>query len=708
VAFHPKTWPQKTKSLSSLLIILLFIAPIPAGAREEDPATADTPGAGSSTPVEPVDTPRTDAAEPPTDTVDPKDVGPADDEEPDGTDEPKPSGDIDEMVVLATGRDDFLKDLSISQTSFSAAEIKALRIQNIADLAEYTPNLEINTRSAASNPTLFIRGIGLKDYNANAAGAVAVYQDGVNINSPAIQLGQLFDTEQLTVLRGPQGTVNGRNATAGAIMVNSVLPDGTFNTSGSFTYGNYNNIQAEGAIGFPIWGDVLSGRVAFTTNFRDGTTKNNCADWDPETVDSPPLTEETIRAAWVANGSPTTRQDGLSGCNGANGCRFPNVNPDPDRRETDNGLPVAEGGRPLLPDGVCVTQDPGALFFGVPGMEGEPVWIPADPPLTTLEDFQGLQHWYNDVKDYATRGTLRFQPEVLDGMDWILSFHGGQNFSDSSHLQSLRTTYTHNGGDPFYTENVQEVSEVGSIEASDGMFEGIREVPGINTSGSTAENLVPGGRGGDDIDAGFYDRDGKELLDAWGGSLRGTVDTGPVILNSITGYEWYQRSIEDEGDAIPIAAFPAFYNDSAWQVSQELRASGEGELYSWVVGGFFLYESLDSSNLFPALQGRRIEQEFSQTLTSGAGYANGGYWLLDDVYFDGGLRYIFVQKEFTIASTIVTLTGTTANAIPADTEKRTWTGITGEAVLAWEPLGDWLYYRSIDNLIAHHHHHNER
>ena len=104
--------------------------------------------------------------------------------EPDET-VPERSENIEEMVVLASGRDDFLKDMSVSVKSFSAAEIKSLRIQNIADLADYTPNLEIHTRSAASNPTLFIRGIGLKDYNANAAGAVAVYQDGININAPA-------------------------------------------------------------------------------------------------------------------------------------------------------------------------------------------------------------------------------------------------------------------------------------------------------------------------------------------------------------------------------------------------------------------------------------------------------------------------------------------------------------------------------------------
>jgi iron complex outermembrane receptor protein len=203
---------------------------------------------------------------------------------------PEERRDMDEMTVLATGRDDFLKDVSVSSTTFNASEIESLRIQNIADLAGYTPNLEINTRSSASNPTLFIRGIGLKDYNANAASAVAIYQDGININSPAIQLGQLFDTEEITVLRGPQGSVNGRNATAGAIMINSVLPDGELDASASFTWGNYDNLQGEGALAFPLIEDLLSARMAFTANFRNGTTKNQCSNWDPESSGEPPQT----------------------------------------------------------------------------------------------------------------------------------------------------------------------------------------------------------------------------------------------------------------------------------------------------------------------------------------------------------------------------------------------------------------------------------
>src|SRR5262245_12736809 len=107
---------------------------------------------------------------------------------------PTAFGNIEVITVKGSHRDELLQDTSVSVTSFDTKELEDLRIQNIADLAEYTPNLDINTRSAASNPTLFIRGIGLKDYNANSAGDVAVYHDGLNINCPATPPAQLFDT----------------------------------------------------------------------------------------------------------------------------------------------------------------------------------------------------------------------------------------------------------------------------------------------------------------------------------------------------------------------------------------------------------------------------------------------------------------------------------------------------------------------------------
>ncbi len=188
-----KFWQRKFALLIAALLLV-----VPASA--QDPVDPDEDSASAET----------------DDPTDPTDVE-SDTEAADATDFGEPlMMDRDEMLfqgsdieeILITGeKQNSLQDAPTSSTSFTAGDLQALRIENIADLADYTPNLQINTAFAASNPTIFIRGIGLKDYNANAAGAVAVYQDGVNINSPAIQLGQLFDIDGIDVLRGPQGSV---------------------------------------------------------------------------------------------------------------------------------------------------------------------------------------------------------------------------------------------------------------------------------------------------------------------------------------------------------------------------------------------------------------------------------------------------------------------------------------------------------------------
>jgi hypothetical protein len=95
-------------------------------------------------------------------------------------------------------------EVPASVTQFDAGDLQELGAQNISDLAKVTPNVEIKT-SGSTSPTFFIRGVGLSDFSANAAGAVAIYRDDVAINAPAIQLTPIFDLENVEVLRGPQG-----------------------------------------------------------------------------------------------------------------------------------------------------------------------------------------------------------------------------------------------------------------------------------------------------------------------------------------------------------------------------------------------------------------------------------------------------------------------------------------------------------------------
>jgi iron complex outermembrane receptor protein len=618
-----------------------------------------------------------------------------------------PPSDIEVLVIKGTQHEDLLQDTSISGTSFDAKELDDLRIQDISDLADFTPNLDINTRSAASNPTLFIRGIGLKDYNANAAGAVAIYQDGININSPAIQLGQLFDVESIEVLRGPQGAGSGHNATAGAIRIKSVEPDGQLGATASFTYGNYNTLQGEGALSVPLVGEMLSARLAFTANFRDGITDNECAGWDPEAHGFRKVTQQTIQATYQAldpsservlvfrrdrDPRPNDRPENVYAyltqdealLRQTPGITLGRLASDPTRLVgiqdslfTDNRV-----------DNVCILDPPGSVVTSQGADLPEPFGTAGEflrRNVPALEDFQGLKTRINNVDDWAGRGILRFQP--LDGMTWLLNAHGGRNRSDSSHLQSI-------GADSLVTGGYVEAQEDGFSEASAAAatgLEGLREVNGLLTS-----QRLPGAKTGADPFSGWYNQDGTEFLDAWGTSLRGQWDLGPVVLTSLGGYEWYDRLVEDEGDASPASVFPADYSDSAWQVSEELRAEGEGERHRWNVGLFFLHEDLSAANVFPDTQQFRIEQEFSQKLLSLAPYVGGRYELTEELSLDAGVRYNYESKDFTLSSTTVATTSGASNPeIEEEQVKETWTGVTGDATLSYAP--DWDVLNLIQN-----------
>ena len=190
-------------------------------------------------------------------------------------------GGIEEIKVTSERAIGTPEDAPISTVGFDADVILKEGIKDIRDLSNFTPSLEIKSAFAASNPTIFIRGVGLDDFNANAASAVAIYQDGVYMQSPAGQLFQFFDVEGVEVLRGPQGALY-RNASAGAILVRSRKPTDEFETYATLTVGNYRHVELVSAISGPIVPDLVSGRISGTWGVRDGITKNRCSYLAPD------------------------------------------------------------------------------------------------------------------------------------------------------------------------------------------------------------------------------------------------------------------------------------------------------------------------------------------------------------------------------------------------------------------------------------------
>lgn len=199
---------------------------------------------------------------------------------------PPPPPGVEEIVIvgerssLEVGADEM-----VSITQFDAGALEAMGVDSIADLAPYTPNLEIRSVGATAT-TFFIRGVGLNDFTANAAGAVAIYNDDVQLNLPAFQNALLFDMASAEVLKGPQGTGSSRNASAGAIKSYSKKPSGEFESYWRADYGNLDALDVEGALELPLLDDLLAIRTAFRVRQRDGLFENRCGGLTQQEIDA--------------------------------------------------------------------------------------------------------------------------------------------------------------------------------------------------------------------------------------------------------------------------------------------------------------------------------------------------------------------------------------------------------------------------------------
>src|SRR5258708_3965657 len=138
-------------------------------------------------------------------------------------------GAIETVVVTAERRSENIQAVPISIQAFSAKQITHLGIKSSTDLSQFTPNLHITLPAGNGNqPIITIRGVGLNDYDTNNAGPNGVYLDEVYLSSPASQTFQAFDLDRIEVLKGPQGTLYGRNTSGGAINFISAKPTDEF------------------------------------------------------------------------------------------------------------------------------------------------------------------------------------------------------------------------------------------------------------------------------------------------------------------------------------------------------------------------------------------------------------------------------------------------------------------------------------------------
>ncbi|MBL8646144.1 MAG: TonB-dependent receptor [Sphingosinicella sp.] len=178
-----------------------------------------------------------------------------------------------EIVVTAQRRAQSLQDVGISVAAFGGEELKSMGVESSLEIARLTPGVHISGNVGGQNSQFTIRGVTQNDFNDAIEAPVAVYVDDGYIPNLQGQTFGLFDLERVEVLKGPQGTLFGRNATGGLVHYVINKPSDTLEGSIDGTYGRFNQVRVEAAIGGPL-SETVSARVSVFYNRHDEIWKN--------------------------------------------------------------------------------------------------------------------------------------------------------------------------------------------------------------------------------------------------------------------------------------------------------------------------------------------------------------------------------------------------------------------------------------------------
>ncbi|MBN8741831.1 MAG: TonB-dependent receptor [Lysobacterales bacterium 69-70] len=364
---------------------------------------------------------------------------------------------LDSVVVTARKREETLQDVPIAVTAFTADAMEKLNVEDIGDLDAQVPNLTIYAaRGSSSTVTAYIRGIGQSDPLWGVDPGVGIYLDDVYIARPQGALLDVFDVDRVEVLRGPQGTLYGKNTIGGAIKyISKSLPKEAEGYA-QLTVGNYGQLDAKGAIGGPLGGSdsPVRARLAVASLNRDGFGEN--------LTNGAPVSDKEINAFRASIGADLSERfdinlaydwmDDQSGVRGAKMLapnRFaPGIEPLDDRYDIRSGMPNVNDTKMK---GVSAT----ANWRATDSWAFKYIFARRDSDTETNIDFDTLPNKIADVKafyrDNQTTNELQVNYDgggMARGVMGIYSFDGeagGQvlnNFFNASFGDTQGTVYT--------------------------------------------------------------------------------------------------------------------------------------------------------------------------------------------------------------------------------------------------------------------------
>ena len=463
---------------------------------------------------------------------------------------------FDEIIVTAQKKAESSQDVPISISAYTGDSLEDLGIEGTADLGRLVPGLEISSSSGTGSQLIVtLRGVGLNDYNTNNSGPVGFYSDEVYISSPILTTFQFFDTERVEVLKGPQGTLYGRNTTGGAIKFISNKPTEEFEFSARGSYGSFDTTSLEAAISGPI-SDNIRGRFAIAKDDSDGYLRNISGNRD-------------------------------------------------------------ENGRDTV-------------------------------------------YW---------RGIVDF--DVSDNFSLRANIHGGQDNSPA-----FKTTHL-----------------------------------GTGPGGSDALGYV----GPTNPREGNYNRTEEIDINAIGGYLEANIDLGNITLTSVTAYDEADSLFPEETDSSPLQLIEIDYGVKSETITQEIRLQSDGEAFDWLLGGYYLDETLTQNqtvDLFrelrpltgglfddgsgtggaPVLFSRAINDQDTRTL---AVFGQVDFDVSDRLTLSLGGRYTDEQRDFVATANLEEPETFGVPSVPV----YSFDGLElGEDAFSWRVGAD---YKATDNILLY-------
>ncbi len=177
---------------------------------------------------------------------------------------------LDVVVVTAERRSESVQDIGVAVTAMSGDEIQSLRIQQPLGLSIVSPSLSTMNSQTDSTPLFLMRGIGLDDFNNNNSSGTGTYLDGVFASFPGFLTGAMYDVDRVEILKGPQGTLYGKNTAGGAINIISRQPTDDLEGYVDVDFSRWETLDVTAAIGGPLTDSIKARFAATATTQGEG------------------------------------------------------------------------------------------------------------------------------------------------------------------------------------------------------------------------------------------------------------------------------------------------------------------------------------------------------------------------------------------------------------------------------------------------------